>query len=361
MDVDQFDFALPPAAIALRPARPRDSARLLHVANPGDNSGDNGAFYDRLIGDLPDLLRPGDLLVFNNTRVLPLQLQARRGAARIELTLLQALGQGCWQAFARPARRLRAGDRLEIAGDFSATVQGPHADGQVVLHFALDDAALMAALERHGSLPLPPYIRKHRAVDARDKVDYQTVLARHDGAVAAPTAGLHFTAGLLARLGQAGIGRAEVTLHVGAGTFRPVSVADTSQHVMHGEWGRVDEPVVQQIRETRAGGGRVVAVGTTSLRLLESAARGVPAGDVLAPFAGETDIFITPGFEFRVVDLLLTNFHLPRSTLFMLVAAFAGLARMQTAYAHAIQAGYRFYSYGDGCLLEPAQTRQDGR
>ena len=345
MDVDQFDFELPPEAIALRPARPRDSARLLHV--------DSAGCHDRAIPDLPVLLRPGDLLIFNNTRVLPLQLQARRGGARIELTLHQALGGGRWRAFARPARRLRADDRLVIADDFTATVQGPHEDGQVVLDFDMDDEALMAALRRHGELPLPPYIRKRRAVDARDRTDYQTVLARHDGAVAAPTAGLHFSPALLQRLAEAGIGREEITLHVGPGTFLPVSVADTDEHRMHSEWGRIDDAVVERIRRTRAAGGRVVAVGTTALRLLESAARGASADEILKPFAGDTDIFITPGYEFRVVDLLLTNFHLPRSTLFMLVAAFAGLRTMRAAYAHAIQAGYRFYSYGDGCLLEP--------
>ena len=348
MDVDLFDFELPPGAIALRPARPRDSARLLQV----DSSGDAAGLHDRAIGDLPELLRPGDLMIFNNTRVLPLQLEARRGKGRIELTLYQALGQGRWRALARPARRLRADDRLVIADDFTAIVQGPHRDGQVVLDFGMDDAALMPALRAHGSLPLPPYIRKHRAVDARDRVDYQTILARQDGAVAAPTAGLHFTKSLLARLGRAGVAWSEVTLHVGPGTFLPVSVADTDEHAMHSEWGHLDEATVRRIRETRAGGGRVVAVGTTSLRLLESAAQKVNAGDILAPFSGETDIFITPGYQFRVVDLLLTNFHLPRSTLFMLVAAFAGLARMQAAYAHAMQGGYRFYSYGDGCLLE---------
>ncbi|MDA1100652.1 MAG: tRNA preQ1(34) S-adenosylmethionine ribosyltransferase-isomerase QueA [Proteobacteria bacterium] len=354
MDVDLFDFVLPPEAIALRPARPRDSARLLHL----DHSGDGSGLHDRMIGDLPVLLRSGDLLIFNNTRVLPLQLAARRGAARVELTLLQSVSPGRWRAFARPARRLRADDRLIIAEGFTATVEGPHRDGQVVLNFEGDDAALMAALKRHGSLPLPPYIRKHRAVDAQDQVDYQTVLARHDGAVAAPTAGLHFTDHLLARLGQAGIDCAEVTLHVGAGTFLPVSVADTNDHKMHSEWGQVDDAVVQQIRGTKARGGRVVAVGTTSLRLLESAAQNANGDEGMAPFAGETDIFITPGYEFRVVDLLLTNFHLPRSTLFMLVAAFAGLPRMQTAYAHAIQRGYRFYSYGDGCLLERERPRK---
>ena len=340
MDVDLFDFDLPSEAIALRPVRPRDSARLLHV--------DGAGVHDRMISDLPLMLRPDDLLIFNDTRVLPLQLEARRGEARIELTLLQSLGQGRWRAFARPARRLRANDRLIIADGFAARVEGPHRDGQVALDFALSEAHMMAALARHGTLPLPPYIRKHRAVDAQDDEDYQTVLARRDGAVAAPTAGLHFTDALLQRLSEAGVAHAELTLHVGAGTFLPVSVDDTDNHPMHSEWGEVGEAAVQRIRETKERGGRVVAVGTTSLRLLESAAR----DGTLAPFSGETDIFITPGYKFRVVDLLLTNFHLPRSTLFMLVAAFAGLDRMQAAYTHAIDSGYRFYSYGDGCLLE---------
>ncbi|HJM93341.1 MAG: tRNA preQ1(34) S-adenosylmethionine ribosyltransferase-isomerase QueA [Alphaproteobacteria bacterium] len=340
MDVDLFDFDLPQSAIALRPARPRDSARLLHVGH--------ASVQDRMIGDLPAMLRAGDLLVFNNTRVLPLQLEARRGEVRIELTLLESVAPGRWRAFARPARRLCADDQLIIADGFTVRVEGPHIDGQVVLDFAMTEAELMAALARYGTLPLPPYIRKHRAVDEQDNTDYQTVLARCDGAVAAPTAGLHFTDGLLRSLSTAGVQHAALTLHVGPGTFLPVSAGDTDDHHMHSEWGEMDAAVVQRINQTKAQGGRVIAVGTTSLRLLESAAQ----GGRLDAFTGETDIFITPGYQFRMVDMLLTNFHLPRSTLFMLVSAFSGLERMQAAYAHAIAAGYRFYSYGDGCLLE---------
>ena len=336
MDVELFNFELPDEAVALRPARPRDSARLLIVGKDG--------CQDRVIGDLPQLLLPGDLLIFNNTRVLPLQLLARRGAGRVELTLMKHLGPGRWRAFAKPARKLSGGDVLLISEGFAATVEAPHQDGQVVLKFAFSDDVMMEALHRFGTMPLPPYIRKHRAVDDQDAVDYQTVLARHDGAVAAPTAGLHFTEELLHRLSEAEIERGEVTLHVGPGTFLPVTANDTDDHIMHNEWGQIDGPLAAQIRFTKANGGRVVAVGTTSLRLLESAGE--------EAFSGETDIFITPGYEFRVVDALLTNFHLPRSTLFMLVAAFSGLETMQAAYAYAIRSGYRFYSYGDACLLE---------
>jgi len=336
MDIDLFDFELPDEAVALRPARPRDSARLLIVGRDG--------CQDRVISDLPELLLPSDLLIFNNTRVLPLQLLARRGVGRVELTLTQHLGPGRWRAFAKPARKLSGGDVLLISEGFAATVEAPHQDGQVVLDFAFSDDIMMEALQRFGTMPLPPYIRKHRPVDDQDVVDYQTVLARHDGAVAAPTAGLHFTEELLNRLSVAGIERGEVTLHVGPGTFLPVTANDTDDHIMHNEWGQIDGPLAARIRLTKAQGGRVVAVGTTTLRLLESAGE--------EAFSGKTDIFITPGYKFRVVDALLTNFHLPRSTLFMLVAAFSGLETMQAAYAYAIRSGYRFYSYGDACFLE---------
>jgi len=337
--VDLFDFELPDGAIALRPAEPRESARLLVV--------DGERRHDRLIADLPGLLRPDDLLVCNDTRVIPAQLAGRRGPARVELTLHRELAPGRWHAFARPARRLAAGDRIDFAADFAARVlarKGP----EVELDFGLDAAAFMAALLRHGAPPLPPYIRSRRALEAGDSADYQTVFARRDGAVAAPTAGLHFTPALLARLDAAGIERATVTLHVGAGTFLPVTAEDTGGHRMHAEWGEVEPAVAARLAAARDAGRRIVAIGTTALRVLESA---VGPDGRLAPFRGETRLFVVPGYRFRAVDLLLTNFHLPRSTLFMLVSAFSGLARMQAAYAHARDAGYRFYSYGDACLL----------
>jgi len=344
MRVDLFDFELPQQAIASRPVEPREQARLLCV-------GPDGGLQDRRIADLPELLRADDLLVVNDTRVLPAQLEGRRGDARIELTLHRRLGPGRWHAFARPARKLKPGDRIDIGPGFAATVAAPRHGGEVELDFAMDDSALRQALERHGSMPLPPYIRKQRAVDARDRADYQTVFAERDGAVAAPTAGLHFSPALLARLDAAGIARTTVTLHVGAGTFLPVTVDDTRAHKMHAEYGEVSAPAAEQINAVREQGGRIVAVGTTSLRILEAASE---ADGRLQPFAGPTELFITPGYRFRCVDVLLTNFHLPRSTLFMLVCAFSGLDTMQGAYRHAIAAGYRFYSYGDACLLERA-------
>jgi len=340
MKVDLFDFELPRERIAERPARPRDAARLLRVG--ADGLGDLG------VRDLPGLLQPGDVLVFNDTRVIPARLDGRRGTAGIEVTLHLREAEDCWRAFARPARKLRLGDRVAFAADFSAEVVGKGEGGEVSLRFDRGGAALMAALEAHGRLPLPPYIR-HGTADATDRADYQTTFARRDGAVAAPTAGLHFTPDLLAALDARGVERVAVTLHVGAGTFLPVKVEDTDQHHMHAEIGIVSAEAAERVNRARAHGGRVIAVGTTALRLLESAAA---ADGTLRPFDDVTDIFIVPGYRFRIVDRLMTNFHLPRSTLFMLVSAFAGLGPMRAAYDHAITAGYRFYSYGDACLLD---------
>ena len=346
MRVDLFDFDLPDDLIAQRPAAPRDSARLLDVAPDG--------LHDRHVRDLPGLLRRGDLLVFNDTRVIPARLKGVRGGTAgrqdvaVEALLIRDLGGGRWLSFARPTKRLRPGDGLAFAGGLAAKVEAKNEDGSVVLAFDAMGPAFLASLEQGGAVPLPPYIRGGVA-DAQDRADYQTLFARYDGSVAAPTAGLHFTPGLMAALAAAGIATAGVTLHVGAGTFQPVRVDDTDAHTMHAEWGEVPEQTARAVEATRAAGGRVVSVGTTSLRLLEAVARDHD-GTVKA-WTGETDIFIVPGFRFRAVDLLLTNFHLPRSTLFMLVAAFAGLERMKQAYAHAIGERYRFYSYGDCCLL----------
>jgi len=342
MKVDLFDFELPRERIAAHPAKPRDAARLLVVRRNG--------LEDRIVRELPDLLRPNDLLVVNDTKVIPARLTGKRGEATIEATLHKRVGSGCWAAFARPAKRLKEGDTVAFADSLLAIVVSKGEGGEVTLDFGRDDTSLLAALDTIGTMPLPPYIPRE-APDASDRADYQTIFARAAGAVAAPTAGLHFTDGLLAALDARGIGRAVVTLHVGAGTFLPVKAEDTKDHRMHAEWGRVDADTVAAIERARAAGGRIVAVGTTSLRLIESA--GDDGGQV-RPFEGETDIFITPGYRFRAIDLLLTNFHLPRSTLFMLVSAFAGLERMKAAYAHAIASGYRFYSYGDACLLERA-------
>ena len=336
MRVDAFDFDLPREAIATRPARPRDSARLLDLT---------AGLAHRGVADLPALLRPGDMMVFNDTRVIPARLVGVRGEARVELTLHRCLGDDRWLAFAKPARRLRPGDRIAFADVFSATVEAR--DGpEVSLVFDRGGTALADALQRHGAMPLPPYIR--RDADERDRDDYQTVFAREEGAVAAPTAGLHFTDRLLQAIDARGVERRFVTLHVGAGTFLPVSVEDTADHPMHSESCVLTPGTAGAINRCRAAGGRIVAVGTTVVRLLESAAR--PDGNV-EPFTGEVDLFIEPGYRFKTVDLMLTNFHLPRSTLFMLVCAFAGTERMKTAYAEALAAGYRFYSYGDACLL----------
>ena len=341
MRVDAFDFDLPKDLIADRPITPRDAARLLMV--------DGSDFQDRRVRDLPALLRPGDCLVVNNTKVIPARLTGRRGEARIELTLHRFEGNGVCRAFARPAKRLRPGDTVRFSERLDAEVLGRDG-GEVRLAFNQDGDAFWEALDAHGTMPLPPYIRRTDGPDAQDRSDYQTMFATERGAVAAPTASLHFTPALADALEAHGVKRVEVTLHVGAGTFLPVTADTTTDHKMHGEWGRVSEAAATAINETHAQGGRVIAVGTTALRLLESAAD--EAGAVRS-FEGETDLFITPGYCFRVVDRLLTNFHLPRSTLFMLVAAFSGLETMQDAYAHAVAAGYRFYSYGDACFLSP--------
>lgn len=344
MQLSDFDFDLPPDAIAHHPVKPRDAARLLHVS--ADSLGDH------IVRDLPQLLQPGDILVANNTRVIPAQLSARRGEARIGITLDRPLADGTWQALARNAKRLHEGDRLVFDGaELSATITERRADGSVALRFDREGEAFSVALEQAGALALPPYIERPAGPTAADASDYQTVFAEPQGAVAAPTAGLHFTPELLAALDARGIQRATVTLHVGVGTFLPVRVEDVTQHRMHAERGIVTAETADLINRTRAAGGRVVAVGTTSLRLLESAAA---EDGTLAPFAGDTSIFILPGYQFRIVDRLMTNFHLPRSTLFMLVSAFSGLDRMGRAYDHAIREGYRFFSYGDASLLERA-------
>jgi len=341
MRVDLFDFDLPDDRIASRPAEPRDAARLLDLTG--------GALADRIVRDLPGLLRQGDLIVSNDTKVIPARLRGRRGEAKVEVTLHKRTGEAGWDAFAKPAKKLRPGDRIDFAEGFAAEVLEKREGGEVALAFDRAGAELMAALHAHGDMPLPPYIRRAAGADSRDERDYQTLFARTEGAVAAPTAGLHFTPELMDRLSKAGIGHTTVTLHVGAGTFLPVKVEDTSDHRMHSEWYEVPPETARRIAETRAAGGRVLAVGTTSLRTLEAAAA---ATGTVAAGSAETDLFITPGYRFRAVDLLLTNFHLPRSTLLMLVSAFAGRERMLAAYDHAIGAGYRFYSYGDACLLE---------
>jgi S-adenosylmethionine:tRNA ribosyltransferase-isomerase len=342
MRLDDFDFDLPRSLIAEHPSDPREAARLLHIPAAGQ-------FADRHIHDLPALLMPGDLLVGNDTKVIPARLVGRRGEASVEVTLVHDEGDGSWRAFAKGARRLHRGDRLDFAADFAASVAEKLADGSVRLQFDCEGAAFHAALARHGAMPLPPYIRRPRGGDPRDLADYQTIFARAEGAVAAPTAGLHFTPALLRALAERGVELAMLTLHVGPGTFLPVKTDDPRAHKMHGEWGILSADTARRIMAAKDRGGRIVAIGTTSLRLLETAA--AATGEVRS-FAGETDLFIMPGYRFRAIDLLLTNFHLPRSTLFMLVAALAGLDRIKTAYAHAVASGYRFFSYGDACLIE---------
>ncbi len=342
MRVDLFDFDLPQELIALRPVAPRDSARMLLASG-------SAAIADRIVRDLPDLLEPGDVLVFNDTRVIPAQLEGMRGEARIGATLHKRIDLRRWQAFIRNAKRLREGDLVEFGAGVTATAEARHKDGSFTLAF-LGDEPVEVLLERAGRMPLPPYIAGKRPTDDRDRSDYQTMFAEKDGAVAAPTAALHFTPDLIAALGARGIGRETLTLHVGAGTFLPVKADDTDDHAMHSEWGQIDDETAARLNAARAAGGRLIAVGTTSLRLLESAAD--ENGQVQA-FSADTDIFITPGYRFRAVDGLMTNFHLPKSTLMMLVSALMGMERMKEVYAHAIARKYRFYSYGDSSLLLP--------
>ena len=344
MNVDLFDFDLPNDSIALRPASPRDSARMLVL--------DGADTRDLHVTDLPAQLRAGDLLVFNDTRVIPAQLEGTRGDARIGATLHKREGPRRWLAFIRNAKRLRGGDTIDFGNGVSATAGDRGDDGSFALDFAGDEPVELL-LERAGRMPLPPYIAAKRPTDARDADDYQTMFAHEPGAVAAPTAALHFTPGLIDALEAAGIAHTTLTLHVGAGTFLPVKADDTDDHRMHAEWGRIDVATADRLNAVRANGGRVIAVGTTSLRLIESAC---DADGIVQPFEGDTAIFITPGYRFRGIDGLFTNFHLPRSTLFMLVSALMGIDRMQTAYAHAIAGGYRFYSYGDASLLFPERS-----
>ena len=357
MNVSQFDFDLPDRLIALHPAEPRDSARLL-VVDPV------AGLSDRHIPDLLTLLKPGDVLVVNDTRVVPAELRGQRirgeNHASVSFNLHKRVDAHTWRAFARPAKRLSLLDELELGEGpgpkLKARVAGKGDTGEITLEFALGGAQLDEAIKAHGAMPLPPYIGAKRGIEERDKIDYQTVYAAEDGAVAAPTAGLHFTEKLLQRIADMDVAIERLTLHVGAGTFLPMKAEDTDEHVMHAEWGEIDQATAGRIRLRQAAGGRVVAVGTTSLRLLETAS--LKSGSLEA-FSGETDIFITPGFRFRTVDMLMTNFHLPKSTLFMLVSAFSGLEVMKDAYAHAIREGYRFYSYGDGSLLIRAE-RDEG-
>ncbi|HKX90820.1 MAG TPA: tRNA preQ1(34) S-adenosylmethionine ribosyltransferase-isomerase QueA [Sphingomicrobium sp.] len=342
MRVADFDFDLPAERIALRPARPRDSARLLAVRGR--------QLSDHEVLDLPQLLAPGDVLVFNDTKVIPAQLEGKRGEASIGATLHKREGPREWQAFLRNAKRARTGDVIDFGEHVTASVVEKGEDGSALLHFHGDEPVELL-LERAGRMPLPPYIASKRPIDERDRADYQTMFAREEGAVAAPTAALHFTERLTQALDARGIRRETLTLHVGAGTFLPVKSETIAEHKMHAEWGRIDAATADRLNAARSSGGRLIAVGTTSLRLLESAA---DDGGAIRPFEGDTAIFITPGYRFKAIDGLVTNFHLPKSTLFMLVSALMGLDVMKSAYAHAIDADYRFYSYGDASLLIPA-------
>ncbi|WP_118136268.1 tRNA preQ1(34) S-adenosylmethionine ribosyltransferase-isomerase QueA [Oceanicella sp. SM1341] len=348
MKLADFDFELPEERIALRPARPRSSARLLVGRGQG--------ITDSTVADLPDWLRPGDMLVFNDTRVIPARLFGERhrespdgpGLARVEATLIRRIDGARWEALARPAKRLREGDRLSF-GALTATLESRGEAGSVTLRFDLTGPALDAAIAEAGQMPLPPYIAARRPADAQDRTDYQTVFAEREGAVAAPTASLHFDEALLGRLAARGVLNTRVTLHVGAGTFLPVTAEDVAGHKMHSEWGEVSEAAADDIRAAKAAGGRIIPVGTTAMRLIETAA----APGEIGAWSGDTDIFITPGYRFRVADGLMTNFHLPRSTLMMLVSALMGMDEIRRIYGHAIATGYRFYSYGDSSLLLP--------
>ena len=341
MRVDLFDFDLPPDRIALRPARPRDSARMLLV--------EGEQLCDRGVLDLPEILRPGDVLVFNDTRVIPAQLEGKRGEASVGATLHKRQGLREWWAFVRNAKRVRDGDVIDFGEGVKASAVERDDQGAILLHFHGEEPVELL-LERAGQMPLPPYIAGKRQTDEADRDDYQTMFAREAGAVAAPTAALHFTDRLIAALDQRGVKRETLTLHVGAGTFLPVKAEDTADHRMHSEWGRIDRETADRLNGARQAGGRLIAVGTTSLRLIESAA---DEDGTIRPFEGDTAIFITPGYRFKAIDGLMTNFHLPKSTLFMLVSALMGLDVMKATYAHAIEQGYRFYSYGDGSLLLP--------
>ncbi len=341
MKTSDFNFDLPPELIANAPANPRDSARLLYI---------NGfELQDKCMLDLPDLLKPSDVLVFNDTKVIPARLYGLRGQAKIEMTLFKQMDLSTWETLIKNARRLRMGDKIEITSDFYATVLDKKETGTVVVHFNCSGADLFAKLHTVGTMPLPPYIKRMRGGKESDKADYQTIYACHEGAVAAPTAGLHFTERLFKKLDEKGIKREFVTLHVGGGTFLPVKVENIQDHKMHAEYGVITQEVADRLNQYKREGRRIIPVGTTSLRLLESAADEL---GILHPFSKETSIFITPGYKFKFVDALFTNFHTPESTLFMLVCAFAGMDEMKSAYKHAVEKRYHFFSYGDACLIE---------
>ena len=341
MKLSDFDYDLPPEAVASHPAEPRDAARLLDLRRD--------TLVDRIVSDLPDLLGQGDLMVVNNTRVIPARLEGRRGEAGISVTLHQRIAPDTWRCFAKPARKLRLGDQVEFSSILTAEVTALGEDGERTLTFTLAGDELDQAIEAHGSMPLPPYIPRPDGPTRDDSASYQTIYARHKGAVAAPTAGLHFTPELMQRIRDKGVNMAEVTLHVGAGTFLPVKTDDVRDHRMHHEWGEITAPVAEAINRTRDEGGRIIAVGTTTLRILEACWK---ENGCIQEWQAETDLFIIPGFRFGVIDLLMTNFHLPKSTLMMLVSAFAGKEAIDQAYAHALKTGYRFFSYGDACLME---------